>query len=61
MRVRHGILALRGFTDTNGIHYHSPCLTSLSPRLDGLFFVDAHRIVKRLDRTHLATYLLTGF
>jgi hypothetical protein len=30
MRVRHGIPALRGFTDTNGIHYYSPCLTSRS-------------------------------
>jgi hypothetical protein len=50
MRVRHDTLASRGFTDTDGIHYHSLCLASFFARLAALF-VEAHRIVKNPDRT----------
>ena len=48
MRVRHGIVALRGFTDTNGIHYHSLCLTSLSQAC--CLSVDADETVKKSRR-----------
>jgi hypothetical protein len=50
MRVRHGTLVSRHFTDTNSFHYHSSSLTSLLPRPTARS-IDAHRTVKNPDRT----------
>ena len=48
-RVRRAILSSLSFTDTNGIHYHSLCLTSLSPGF-AAFLVDADETVKKPRR-----------
>jgi hypothetical protein len=57
MRVRHGILVLRGFTDTDGIHYHRLCLTSLSRRL-AAFFPNPDQIVNKSRRNASMDLLL---
>ena len=58
--VTHGILALRGCTDTNGIHYYSKCVASHS-RLAG-FFVNADETMKKSNKnafTDLLNRILT--